>query len=194
MEQIEKLFKKEISQIDIDNERFSWFEKELGLIISEEVKFFWICCSSLKMENSECYISPLVDLDYYKETIEDLFFNFEELNQYVNESSIVEGVKPYVYNKKWIPFVSVDGIYNFLDFDSADTGNDGQIILTDMMGGDSRVLLVSKSLNELCGRINEEIEAGRITVTLNNNEMSIVSHSEDDDYNAFVAIGLWEDN
>lgn len=69
-----------------------------------------------------------------------------------------ERIKPYLFNKKWIPFAEYcDSCYLMLDFDPGKEGKEGQIIC--YIHDPDEVVYVTGSLTELVENIMEEIES-----------------------------------
>ena len=68
-----------------------------------------------------------------------------------------ERIKPYLFNKKWIPFAEYcDSCYLMLDFDPGKEGKEGQIIC--YIHDPDEVIYAAESLTELVDGIIEEIE------------------------------------
>ena len=69
-----------------------------------------------------------------------------------------ERIKPYLFNKKWIPFAEYcDSCYLMLDFDPGKEGKEGQIIC--YIHDPDEVIYAAESLTELVENIMEEIES-----------------------------------
>lgn len=69
-----------------------------------------------------------------------------------------ERIKPYLFNKKWIPFAEYcDSCFLMLDFDPGKEGKEGQIIC--YIHDPDEVVYVTGSLTELVENIMEEIES-----------------------------------
>ena len=69
-----------------------------------------------------------------------------------------ERIKPYLFNKKWIPFAEYcDSCYLMLDFDPGKEGKEGQIIC--YIHDPDEVIYAAESLTELVDGIMEEIES-----------------------------------
>ena len=67
-----------------------------------------------------------------------------------------ERIKPYLFNKKWIPFAEYcDSCYLMLDFDPGKEGKEGQIIC--YIHDPDEVIYAAESLTELVDGIMEEI-------------------------------------
>ena len=65
-------------------------------------------------------------------------------------------IKPYLFNKKWIPFAEYcDSCYLMLDFDPDQEGQKGQIIC--YIHDPDEIIYVAKSFTELIEGIMEEI-------------------------------------
>ena len=68
-----------------------------------------------------------------------------------------ERIKPYLFNKKWIPFAEYcDSCFLMLDFDPGKVGKEGQIIC--YIHDPDEVIYAAESLTELVDGIIEEIE------------------------------------
>lgn len=69
-----------------------------------------------------------------------------------------ERIKPYLFNKKWIPFAEYcDSCFLMLDFDPGKVGKEGQIIC--YIHDPDEVIYAAESLTELVENIMEEIES-----------------------------------
>ena len=67
-----------------------------------------------------------------------------------------ERIKPYLFNKKWIPFAEYcDSCFLMLDFDPGKEGKEGQIIC--YIHDPDEVIYAAESLTELVNGIMEEI-------------------------------------
>ena len=67
-----------------------------------------------------------------------------------------ERIKPYLFNKKWIPFAQYcDSCYLMLDFDPDREGQEGQIIC--YIHDPDEIIYVAESLTELIEGIMDEI-------------------------------------
>ena len=65
-------------------------------------------------------------------------------------------IKPYLFNKKWIPFAQYcDSCYLMLDFDPDQEGQEGQIIC--YIHDPDEIIYVAESLTELIEEIMDEI-------------------------------------
>ena len=68
-----------------------------------------------------------------------------------------ERIKPYLFNKKWIPFAEYcDSCFLMLDFDPAKEGKEGQIIC--YIHDPDEVIYAAESLTKLIEGIMEVIE------------------------------------
>ena len=68
-----------------------------------------------------------------------------------------ERIKPYLFNKKWIPFAEYcDSCFLMLDFDPNTEGKEGQIIC--YIHDPDEVIYVAESLTELIEGIMDEVE------------------------------------
>ena len=65
-------------------------------------------------------------------------------------------IKPYLFNKKWIPFAEYcDSCFLMLDFDPDTAGKEGQIIC--YIHDPDKVVYAAPSITELVSSIFEEI-------------------------------------
>ena len=79
------------------------------------------------------------------------YFTSEDLDKMRNSK-----IKPYLFNKKWIPFAQYcDSCYLMLDFDPDKEGKEGQIIC--YIHDPDEVIYVAEGITELISKIMEEI-------------------------------------
>ena len=65
-------------------------------------------------------------------------------------------IKPYLFNKRWIPFAQYcDSCYLMLDFDPNTAGQEGQIIC--YIHDPDEIVYVSKNITELIEKIDKEL-------------------------------------
>ena len=100
-----------------------------------------------EMENCKKYFQ---NRDALLTDFPDYFFNQELEN--MRDSRI----KPYLFNKKWLPFAQYcDSCYLMLDFDPDREGQEGQIIC--YIHDPDEIIYVAESLTELIEGIMDEI-------------------------------------
>ena len=76
-------------------------------------------------------------------------------------------IKPYLFNKKWIPFAEYcDSCFLMLDFDPDTAGKEGQIIC--YIHDPDKVVYAAPSITELLDGIIEEISWDKLTLWFEN--------------------------
>ena len=83
-----------------------------------------------------------------------------ELNEYFSKDDINKmkdsRVKPYLFNKRWIPFAEYcDSCFLMFDFSPGSTGKEGQIIC--YIHDPDEIVYVAKGITELIDKIMAEI-------------------------------------
>lgn len=191
MKEIEKFFE-QFDDLDVEasSSKITEIENKYDIKISEEIKYLWSNCKEIQFGYSGSYFSPLKDISYFYETIDDLLFNFEELNELQPSPNNSPGIKPVAYTNKWIPFINVDGLFYFFDFDPAIQGKYGQIIRSDMMGGENEATVLFSNLEEFFLVLNREISKGKLEVSVDSGAVKLIPI--DEEYDLFLELGLWE--
>ncbi|MFE6075896.1 SMI1/KNR4 family protein [Paenibacillus sp. NPDC057886] len=85
-------------------------------------------------EREECTPFYLMSLEEIRETKQYFCDVDEKLDEYYSAEEISKldpEIKPYLFHKEWIPFATMAGgsLYLMLDFDPAEKGTYGQIIM-----------------------------------------------------------------
>jgi len=152
-------------------EEISAFEKKFGITLPEGVKELY------RYKNGSKYLSilpcaideremafNLMSLDAI-EKAKKYFQNRDalltEFPKHFTSEDIEKmkdsRIKPYLFNKKWIPFAEYcDSCFLMLDFDPDKEGKEGQIIC--YIHDPDEVIYVAESLTELIKGIMDEVE------------------------------------
>ena len=152
-------------------EEISAFEEKFGITLPEDVKELY------RYKNGSKYLSilpcvideremafNLMSLDAI-EKAKKYFQNRDalltEFSKHFTSEDIEKmkdsRIKPYLFNKKWIPFAEYcDSCFLMLDFDPNTEGKEGQIIC--YIHDPDEVIYAAESLMELIEWIMEEIE------------------------------------
>ncbi len=193
MNNLKELFGNNIDSSTSDEEKLNAIQKAMNIQINDQIALFWSHCEELNIDDQECYVSPLVDLDYYLEVIEDLDSNFEQLmleeGLQPDKELIPDSVKKHFYHKKWIPFIVIDGIHCFLDLDPVNQNHTGQLIVKDVMGGDDQIKVIYQSIDDFAHRIIQESKSGNLTVQIDGKTMNIHPNKDSDD--VFCRLNIW---
>ena len=152
-------------------EEISAFEEKFGITLPEDVKELY------RYKNGSKYLSilpcaideremafNLMSLDAI-EKAKKYFQNRDalliEFPKHFTSEDIEKmkdsRIKPYLFNKKWIPFAEYcDSCFLMLDFDPDKEGKEGQIIC--YIHDPDEVIYVAESLTELIKGIMDEVE------------------------------------
>ena len=120
------------------NEQIAMFEEKFGIKIPEDMKElyhykdgsegFYLFFPNDKCDREFQYrLLSLAEIEAEKEYFQNKDVLLTEI--YSNDDSEDSRVKPYLFNRKWIPFAEASGdIRLMMDFDPAQRGTYGQII------------------------------------------------------------------
>lgn len=146
------------------------FEKKIGITLPNDVKEIY------KYKNGSKYLSifpciiderempfclmSLQDIENTKEYFQNKDVLLTELNEYFSKDDINKmkdsRVKPYLFNKRWIPFAEYcDSCFLMFDFDPDNSGKEGQIIC--YIHDPDEIVYVAKGITELIDKIMAEI-------------------------------------
>ena len=152
-------------------EEISVFEEKFGITLPEDVKELY------RYKNGSKYLSILPCVIDEREmafnlmsldAIEKSKKYFQNRDAFLSEfpnhftSEDIEKmkdsrIKPYLFNKKWIPFAEYcDSCFLMLDFDPDKEGKEGQIIC--YIHDPDEVIYAAESLTELIKGIMDEVE------------------------------------
>ena len=153
-------------------EEISTFEEKFGITLTEDVKELY------RYKNGSKYLSILPCVIDEREmafnlmsldAIEKLKKYFQNRDAFLSEfpnhftSEDIEKmkdsrIKPYLFNKKWIPFAKYcDSCFLMLDFDPDKEGKEGQILC--YIHDPDEVVYVAENLKDLIFSIIREIKA-----------------------------------
>ena len=146
------------------------FEKKFGITLSNDVKEIYkykngskylsiLPCIIEEREMPFCLMS-LQDIENTKEYFQNKDALLTEFTQYFSSAEIDKmrdsRVKPYLFNKKWIPFAEYcDSCFLMFDFDPDNAGKEGQIIC--YIHDPDEIVYVAKGITELIDKIMAEI-------------------------------------
>lgn len=153
-------------------EEISAFEEKLGISLPEDVKelyrykngskFFALFPCIIGKRDMAFNLMSLEQVEKSKGYFQNKDALLTDFPDYFTKEDIErmkdERIKPYLFNKKWIPFAEYcDSCYLMLDFDPGKEGKEGQIIC--YIHDPDEVVYVTGSLTELVENIMEEIES-----------------------------------
>lgn len=146
------------------------FEEKFGIILPDEVKELYrykngskylsiLPCVIDEREMAFCLMS-LTEMENKKNYFQNRDALLTEFNEYFTNEDLDKmrnsKIKPYLFNKKWIPFAQYcDSCYLMLDFDPDKEGKEGQIIC--YIHDPDEVIYVAEGITELISKIMEEI-------------------------------------
>ena len=146
------------------------FEKKFGITLPNDVKEIYkykngskylsiLPCIIEEREMPFCLMS-LQDIENTKEYFQNKDALLTEFTQYFSSAEIDKmrdsRVKPYLFNKKWIPFAEYcDSCFLMFDFDPDNAGKEGQIIC--YIHDPDEIVYVAKGITELIDKIMAEI-------------------------------------
>lgn len=148
-------------------EEITAFENKLNITMPQDMKelyrykngsdLFYLFFPNDKLDREFKFrLMSLEDIIDAKESLQDRDMLISEYyakdeDEYTNkliERMHDDRVKPYLFNKKWIPFAQADGDINLmLDFDPGEDGESGQIIC--FIHDPDEITYVAKSLAEI---------------------------------------------
>ena len=151
-------------------EEISAFEEKFGITLPEDVKelyrykngskyFSILPCVIDEREMAFCLMS-LQGIEKAKKYFQNRDALLTEFSKHFTSEDIEKmkdsRIKPYLFNKKWIPFAEYcDSCFLMLDFDPDKEGKEGQIIC--YIHDPDEVIYVAESLTKLIEGIMEEI-------------------------------------
>jgi hypothetical protein len=152
-------------------EEISAFEEKFAITLPEDVKELYrykngskylsiLPCVIDERDMAFCLMS-LQDIEYTKKYFQNRDALLTEFPKHFTSEDIEKmkdsRIKPYLFNKKWIPFAEYcDSCFLMLDFDPDKEGKEGQIIC--YIHDPDEVIYAAESLTELIEGIMEEIE------------------------------------
>ena len=151
-------------------EEISAFEEKFGITLPEDVKELYrykngskylsiLPCVIDERDMAFCLMS-LQDVEHTKKYFQNRDALLTEFSKHFTSEDIEKmkdsRIKPYLFNKKWIPFAEYcDSCFLMLDFDPDKEGKEGQIIC--YIHDPDEVIYVAESLTKLIEGIMEEI-------------------------------------
>lgn len=151
-------------------EEISAFEEKFAITLPEDVKELYrykngskylsiLPCVIDERDMAFCLMS-LQDIEYTKKYFQNRDALLTEFPKHFTSEDIEKmkdsRIKPYLFNKKWIPFAEYcDSCFLMLDFDPDKEGKEGQIIC--YIHDPDEVIYAAESLTELIEGIMEEI-------------------------------------
>ena len=152
-------------------EEISAFEEKFDITLPEDVKELYrykngskylsiLPCVIDERDMAFCLMS-LQDVEHTKKYFQNRDALLTDFPEHFTSEDIEKmkdsRIKPYLFNKKWIPFAEYcDSCFLMLDFDPDKEGKGGQIIC--YIHDPEEVIYAAKSLTELIKGIMEEIE------------------------------------
>ena len=152
-------------------EEISAFEEKFGITLPEDVKELYrykngskylsiLPCAIDEREMAFCLMS-LQGIEKAKKYFQNRDALLTDFPEYFTSEDIEKmkdsRIKPYLFNKKWIPFAEYcDSCFLLLDFDPDKEGKEGQIIC--YIHDPDEVIYVAESLTELIKGIMDEVE------------------------------------
>lgn len=154
----------------VSEESIQELEKHFDIKLPEDFKEFYRYKEGsgyhfhiLYPEYNENCISPfyLFSFDEMKETKKYFCCDDELLSEYYDDndiSTLDSRIKPYISNRKWIPFAQLGGgsLYLMLDYDPASNGKAGQIIA--FIHDPDFIYYIAESFTELLKNSNENLQ------------------------------------
>ena len=153
------------------DEEIKTFEEKFGISLPEDVKelyrykngskFFALFPCIIGERDMAFNLMSLEQVEKSKGYFQNKDALLTDFPDYFTKEDIErmkdERIKPYLFNKKWIPFAEYcDSCYLMLDFDPGKEGKEGQIIC--YIHDPDEVIYAAESLTELVDGIIEEIE------------------------------------
>ena len=146
------------------------FEKRLGIPLPDELKevyrykngskFLAVLPCVIDQREMAFSLMSLQEIEAGKRYFQNRDALLTEFPDYFSSEDVEEmrdsRVKPYLFNKKWLPFAEYcDSCYLMLDFDPDQEGQEGQIIC--YIHDPDEIIYVAKSFTELIEEIMEVI-------------------------------------
>ena len=151
-------------------EEIQEFEKRLGISLPDELKevyrykngskFLAVLPCVIDQREMAFSLMSLQEIEAGKRYFQNRDALLTEFPDYFSSEEVEEmrdsRVKPYLFNKKWLPFAEYcDSCYLMLDFDPDQEGQEGQIIC--YSHAPDEIIYVAKSFTELIEGIMEVI-------------------------------------
>ena len=151
-------------------EEIQEFEKRLGISLPDELKeiyrykngskFLAVLPCVIDKRKMAFSLMSLQEIEAGKRYFQNRDALLKEFHDYFSSEEVEEMrdsiVKPYLFNKKWLPFAEYcDSCYLMLDFDPDQEGQEGQIIC--YIHDPDEIIYVAKSFTELIEGIMEVI-------------------------------------
>ena len=146
------------------------FEEKFGIILPDEVKELYrykngskylsiLPCVIDEREMAFCLMS-LAEMENIKNYFQNRDALLTEFTEYFTSEDLDKmrnsKIKPYLFNKKWIPFAQYcDSCYLMLDFHPDKEGKEGQIIC--YIHDPDEVIYVAEGITELISKMMKEI-------------------------------------
>ena len=152
-------------------EEISAFEEKFDITLPEDVKelyrykngskYFSILPCVIDERDMVFCLMSLQDIEHTKKYFQNRDAFLTEFPKHFTSEDIEKmkdsRIKPYLFNKKWIPFAEYcDSCFLMLDFDPNTEGKEGQIIC--YIHDPDEVIYAAESFTELIEGIMEEIE------------------------------------
>ena len=151
-------------------EEIQEFEKKIGISLPDELKevyrykngskFLAVLPCVIDQREMPFSLMSLQEIEDGKRYFQNRDSLLTEFPDYFSSQDVEEmrdsRVKPYLFNKKWLPFAEYcDSCYLMLDFDPDQEGQEGQIIC--YIHDPDEIIYVAKSFTELIEGIMEVI-------------------------------------
>ncbi len=151
-------------------EEIQEFEKRLGISLPDELKevyrykngskFLAVLPCVIDQRKMAFSLMSLQEIEAGKRYFQNRDALLTEFHDYFSSEKVEEirdsRVKPYLFNKKWLPFAEYcDSCYLMLDFDPDQEEQEGQIIC--YIHDPDEIIYVAKSFTELIAGIMEVI-------------------------------------
>ncbi|MGG2027451.1 SMI1/KNR4 family protein [Gottfriedia sp. S16(2024)] len=154
----------------VSNEELDKFEAKYGITLPKDFREFYQYKNGSgyhfhilypKCENDNIEPFYLFSLDEIIDEKEAYFSENELMSDYYEEDEINnldKRIKPYLKNKKWIPFATLAGgdLYLILDFNPTNNGTEGQII--SYIHDPDFVYFVADNFTNLLKKSNENLK------------------------------------
>ena len=152
-------------------EEISAFEEKFDITLPEDVKelyrykngskYFSILPCVIDERDMVFCLMSLQDIEHTKKYFQNRDAFLTEFPKHFTSEDIEKmkdcRIKPYLFNKKWIPFAEYcDSCFLMLDFDPDKEGKEGQIIC--YIHDPDEVIYAAESLTELIEGIMDEVE------------------------------------
>ena len=151
-------------------EEIQEFEKRLGISLPDELKevyrykngskYLAVLPCVIDQREMAFSLMSLQEIEAWKRYFQNRDALLTEFPDYFSSQDVEEmrdsRIKPYLFNKKWLPFAEYcDSCYLMLDFDPDQEGQEGQIIC--YIHDPDEIIYVAESFTELIEGIMEVI-------------------------------------